>query len=835
MIQLKRTLTLLLISTLSLPLLRAQQATLPEFLKSFQEYQETLPTEKVFLHLDKSEYAQAETIWMKSYLVAGAGHVPSPLSKNIYVELLTDKGALVKRLILKSEEGLAKASFVIPRNQAQGQYYLRAYTNWMRNQDQSFFYNKKIRILSTSQAEELAKEEVDQAVALKFYPEGGDLVKGLPARLAFEVTGLNLSETQIKGQILNEAGEVVKDFTTQHDGRGMIPFVAESDHYTARLEGLNQSFEFPAIQENGQTMSVNNKRDDFLTVSIKNNETGCEPFYLVAHTRGYITYASETQMSGSRAFVKIDKSSLPSGITHLTLFNSQMQPLAERLAFIDQGKSLNIAVNPNKQQYDNRELATVGIKVTDDAGNPVQGSFSLSAFNSDLVQNDQTEYNIRTNLLLTSDLKGFVRNPGQYFDGTDEGKANLDLLMMVNGWRRFNWKDIQSEVESVYPVEQSLRLEGTLTKASGGKVKEGKVLLLNGARGGNGSRYVFTDEEGRFSFEDLDYKDTTFLRFQGFQRAAMKNVKINIDTTITTLPLENPYYDLSAFNNPLRDSQYKEYAKTSIYIDSTYRRVNGITYLGDVTVVADKREEKQRVLRSQYGKGEAFMNFDEIPFEQKSGRDPYQLMVSRIPGFSLQRPDPPVGPGNPASENPQQRGGSRRDVDAGDPMLRAPKLRQGPFIGTPLVLIDNIVVPWDLVYSLQANEIDYVEVYKSGSGNMFGTSGFSGALAIYTLKGEKFFQQFPKKGLLYTKVGGYHEAREFYAPSYDSKRRQRYIPDQRATVFWAPMVTTDENGEASIKFYTPDDTGYITIDVQGVSADGKPGTGNSGFSIRSNF
>lgn len=833
---LKRALTFLLILPLLTGTLAAQQDQLIGFLKEFQEFQENNPTEKVFLHLDKTEYAQAETIWMKSYLVAGAGHLPSPLSANVYVELLTEKGDLVKRLTLKSEQGMAKASLIIPRNQPQGQYYLRAYTNWMKNQDQGYFYNKKIRILSTSQTELPELLNISKPYALRFFPEGGDLVKGLPNRLAFEVSGApDAQERLIKGKIMDASGNMVKEFATSHEGRGMVAFVPDGEGYTATLDGVDEVFPLPAIRLEGQSMTVNNKREDYVTVSIKSSSPSEAPFYVVVHTRGYITYAAESRLTGTRGFVKIDKASLPSGISHVTLFNQNMEPLAERLIFVDHCESINVSVNLNKPQYGNRELATVGIEVRDAEGKPVQGSFSLSAYNSDLTINDQAGENIRVNLLLSSDLKGHVNNPQQYFDGTPEALANLDLLMMVNGWRRFNWTDIKTSPEELFPVEQGLRLEGHLTKAAGGKVKEGKVLLVNGNRsaGGNSSRYVLADEEGRFTMTDLDYADTTYLRFQGFQKAGTKNVKIDIDTSAAPpLPLKYAYSQPGAFINPLRDAEYKKYAKTAIFIDSTYRRVNGITYLGEVTVVADKREEKYRVLQSQYGKGEAFLNFDDIPFEQKSGRDPYTMMFGRIAGFRLQ---PPAGLAG-ASPTGQPTGyGSRSDaIGNADPTIRAPQLRSGAFIGTPLVFVDNVEVPWDLVYNLQANEIDYVEVYKSGSANMFGTRGFSGAIAIYTLKGSKYFEQLPKKGLLYTQVGGYHVAREFYAPRYDTKRRQRYVPDQRATVFWEPMITTDEHGRAMVDFYTPDDTGYITIDVQGISFSGQPGSGNAGFSIRSN-
>jgi len=828
----KRIITTLLLLPLSMTLAMAQESPLPDFLELFREHKATKPVEKVFLHLDKSEYAQAETIWIKSYLVAGPGHIPSQLSQNVYVELLTEEGQLVKRLTLKSEEGLANASLIIPRNQPQGFYYLRAFTQWMKNQPQSYFFNKKIRILSTQVEDEALKEVITQKVDLQFYPEGGDLVKGLPTKMAFEVTGLNLTDANIKGEIIDQNGTVVKEFTTQHEGRGFIPFVPTSDRYTARLEGYEQEFDVPTVRPFGQVMTVNNKRPDFLTVSIKSSTESKEVFYLLMHTRGYVTYASETRLTGTRGFIKIDKNTIPSGISHLTLFNKYMEPIAERLAFIDQGEKLNIQVNTNKQQYDNRELAIVGIKVTDQEGKPVQGSFSLSAFNSDLAKNDQLDYNIRANLLLSSDLPGHIRNPKQYFEDNEEAKTNLDLLMMVNGWRRFSWVDIVDGPVSLNPAETGLTIEGLMTKNSGGTVKEGKVMLVNANNEGNGTQMVFTDKEGRFTFTNLDYSDTTFLKFQGFQKGGKKNVNVTIDTTTKVpLPLRYAYNELSRLNNPFRDIEYKKYAKTAIQVDSTFRRANGITYLGTVTVEADKREERHRTLTSQYGRGEGYLNFEDIPFEFKSGRDPFTMMQGRVAGFNLNPVTANQQGANPNLNNPVLNLKGSNDQSNSGAFFRAPRLRGGE----PLILLDNVVVPWDMIYDLQATEIDYVEFYKSGTAGMFGTQGMGGAIAIYTLKGEKYFQQFPDKGLLYTKAGGYHAAREFYAPRYDTRNRQRYIPDSRSTLFWAPMITTNENGEAMIDFFTPDDAAYVTIDVQGLSFEGNSGSGNTGFSIRSNF
>ena len=118
-----------LLICLSLQYSFAQNDPFQEWLKEFQNYQTELPTEKVFLHLDKSEYTLGETIWMKSYLVAGAGHIPSPFSQAVYVELLDEQGEIVERLTLRSEEGVSKASLTLQKDLTPGFYYLRGYTN----------------------------------------------------------------------------------------------------------------------------------------------------------------------------------------------------------------------------------------------------------------------------------------------------------------------------------------------------------------------------------------------------------------------------------------------------------------------------------------------------------------------------------------------------------------------------------------------------------------------------------------------------------------------------------------------------------------------------------
>lgn len=833
----------LMLIILSSQVCLAQQNEFQEWLKDFQSQQTEQPTEKAFLHLDKSEYTLGETIWMKSYLVAGAGHIPSPFSKNLYVELVNEDGEIKKRLNLRSEEGLSKGSLAIEKDMAPGFYYLRAYTRWMKNQPTEFFFNKKIKIHSLTEGELIQERVLAQEMQVSFFPEGGDMISGIAARVAFEIEGISTDKLPLSGKVFNDKNKEVADLKTSHQGKGVFVLLPMSTGHYAKIDGYDTKFQLPAPIEEGIALSVNNQADDFLNILLKSNTPDANTYYLLVHTRGYITYASEVTLKGTRGFARVKKSTLPDGISHITLFNPSMTPVAERLVFINNGQELNIQVSTKEPSYTTRDFATIDVQVTDNAGMPVQGSFSMSVFDANLVQNDQLDYSIKANLLLTSDLKGHIKNPSQYLKDDEESKKSVDLLMLVNGWRRFNWEDLDNTLEEpLYPFEQSVQLVGNMTKKNGSIVKDGRVFLLNAGQKAKAPKFIFTDETGNFGFGDLDFYDTTRLVLKGFQKNQLKNISFNIDSEFEKLPLNN-FRINPTIDNPARISAMKKLATNAILIDSTYRKENDEIYLDDVYVTASKQEDRYRTLNSQYGKGEAYINFAKIPEEFKQGRDPFAMMLGRLAGFSLSNPSSAGSFSSPtngrrisgAVGGGSTGGGSGGGVGGGDPLYRRPTLRQGPFQGTPLILIDNMQVPFEAVYDLRASEIDYVEVYKSASAAMFGVNGFNGAMAIYTLKGVRMNKNLNKRNFEVLSEGGYHASREFYAPKYDNTNKQKFIPDERSTLFWAPMITTDANGKASIEFYTHDKNTNVFIDIQGISKNGITGTGVSRFNIRKNL
>ncbi len=115
---------------------------------AFQQYAMTFP-EKVYLHTDKPYYYSGDTIWIKGYQVDAVSHTPSKGSRYLYVDLVNRKNKIVNQLKLEKEEGSYLGYMPLSKEIEDGDYYLRAYTHWMRNWDADYFFSRNLRIITS--------------------------------------------------------------------------------------------------------------------------------------------------------------------------------------------------------------------------------------------------------------------------------------------------------------------------------------------------------------------------------------------------------------------------------------------------------------------------------------------------------------------------------------------------------------------------------------------------------------------------------------------------------------------------------------------------------------
>lgn len=123
------------------------------------EWYEKYPQEKVYLHLDKQTYNSGENIWFKAYFMDATTHKPSTHSNILIVELINSFGKTSMTRLLKLNNGFATGDFMIYDTVPSGLYEIRAYTSWMRNFGDDYFFKRQIEILNPEFSSQLYRDE----------------------------------------------------------------------------------------------------------------------------------------------------------------------------------------------------------------------------------------------------------------------------------------------------------------------------------------------------------------------------------------------------------------------------------------------------------------------------------------------------------------------------------------------------------------------------------------------------------------------------------------------------------------------------------------------------
>lgn len=357
-------------------------------------------------------------------------------------------------------------------------------------------------------------------IDLQFFPEGGDAVAGLPCRMAFKAVNEFGKAADVAGTVLDSRGREVATFASWHNGMGAFDFQPlPGEQYTARLTQpatAAKTYDLPELRSQGFALHLQSRTADSLTFQV--NATRPGKVYLTGSAGDKLFFfkqygeipVSPTANKGEtgaspytyRYTVSIPTTELPMGIARFTLFNEKKVEIAERLVFVNRDRGLRLEVKTDKPQYLPRETVRMSVRATDHAGQPVQGHFSLGVTDESLLTfADDKQGHLLSALLLEQDLRGKVEEPNFYFD-TKEAKAEqaLDHLLLTQGWRRFEWKEVLHPAPLVHQHQpERATLEGWLCDANTGKPLAGKKLALHpdGAT-------VTTDTAGRFVFQNAD-------------------------------------------------------------------------------------------------------------------------------------------------------------------------------------------------------------------------------------------------------------------------------------------------------------------------------------------
>jgi len=489
-------------------------------------YFNNYPVEKAYLHLDKTDYFPGDTIWFKAYTVLGQQHRLSQLSGVLYCELINTKDSVISRRILKLLVGIGWGDFDLPRPLQSGTYRIRAYTAWMRNAP-GYYFDEQITIggqrAITPSPKQLAASPTSLPVKIKpdvqFFPEGGQMINGLRSKIAVKCINGNGLGDDIKGVVIDNNGSEVTAFATQHLGMGVFALTPQAGKtYRAKIIAADSSeytFDLPLPLEEGFTLAVNSSEADSIFLSVSANEKlfaeqKNTSFYLIAQSGGKVFYTAAAKLTAPVFSATIAKSRFPTGIVQFTLFSQSGQPLNERVIFIQNNDVLKLTLSSPAETYGTRQKVKMELGIGNNDKQHAIGSFSVSVTNESRVPvNENAENTILSNLLLTSDIKGYVEQPNYYFSSINsQTRADLDILMLTQGYRRFEWKQVlkNTTLPPTYLPETSLELTGSIKTPAGKPVPNGGVIFT--APKENFLKDTVTDADGNFKFTNLNLVDT---------------------------------------------------------------------------------------------------------------------------------------------------------------------------------------------------------------------------------------------------------------------------------------------------------------------------------------
>lgn len=782
--------------------------------------------EKVYLHLDKPYYALGEDLWFKAYTVAGPNHTPTPLSHNLQVELIDPEMTVIRRLTVYMNKGLGRGDFSLADSLTAGTYTLRAYTNWMRNFDEDFYFKKQIEVFDPLAASTSVTPRTPKALTMQFFPEGGDMIANVPIQVAFE---LNSTKNQ-RGEVVDSNGSRIVPFKTNHEGRGKFRILPKGgEQYYAMLEDGSR-FALPEVVKEGLVLSVDNLSDSdnvLVKVATANSVVKNEAF-LVIHTRGLVGFASKLEWKGSTARVKVPRKNLASGVVHVTLFNKDWLPEAERLIFRHKDqKAFKVELITDKTVYQPRDSASVRLRVTDSKGAPVRGFFSMNIYDSDQVRSEAFGEHIESSLLLSSDIKGEISRPMQYFDAENtESENQLDLLLMTKGWSRFTWKDLlEDKFPSLeYEVEQGFDLKGKVTLRDSKKpapratVKqvgffEGMPIFAEATANGN----------GEFELKNLHYY-TGDGALKAKDKKDRDNVAVKLDTAIRAdfkNKLQLPERLVFSQSTRLVNEDYLLRSKERQEIERAYTLDTSYTYLGEVLVEVDANQEKFRNMQRGlvFNRGEYGVNASDLMAKGQRFVNALYILQGRLPGFNITL-------GTTGEPNVQM---TRKieSISNPDPPIQ--------------YYIDDSPSSLSAVTALPAERIERIDVLKGlRATSIFGPSANGGAIMFYTKNREEeedYFRRLAENNVILDKStmsiqNGYYKSRQFYSTSYSGDLKNEIKPDRRALIHWEPMIETDEKGEALVSWFNADLETTILVNLEGIWVGGIPLRASASYKVK---
>ena len=742
--------------------------------------------ERVILYTDREIYLCGENIVFSAFTYEGNWFIPVSMSSVLYVELYNQDNSVISKgkFLLRNGEGSGIIS--IPRTIHSDIFYIRAYTNYMKNFGVQQFYVQKLKIVNpkfNAATYSLASPE-REVINCGIFPEGGKLVDGISSKVGCRFTGADGKGIHLIARLVDMNKNVITTFQTYKNGFASFNFVPQtgiSYSVEAVIGGVQVVTQMPKSSKSGLTLSIDTLTSEFLRIKVNSNSSNNFPLRLNAR-HGTLLYPLHETLITSAADYNIPLQRIPFGLITLELSDFEGNLVASRYFYYQPFKKFEIELNTDKEKYGNREQVRVMINARDNKGLPLVTDLILFAF---LTNNESSQgaHPYPSEGLLSQELKRIFSNDQDLILKAVGDKQLLDLVLLSTP--EVNQKDTSTTRSSLYYLPEITGdiISGRLLN-NGSQPAKGVEILQSFVGKTSFIESSFTDENGRFYFLTYHHKNKgdLILKVQNTER---ETTVILDDEFFNKFPsLEKETLILSKEEVALIDKQF-----INIQVDDAFK-----------AEMKKSVEKTDRDTIAFYGEENLEFRFPEYVNLPNMSEFIFEVILGVI--------------------NAKE---SKKDKII---ILEENSLKRiGP---NPLILIDGIpITESGIVIGLNAEKVQHIKVVRNKY--FYKNQVFDGILDVITYTGDATAFELPKNTTRYNFT---------HANDESSMVESKLLPDNNGRIpvyknllYWNSSVTTNKDGKAERSFYTPDNAGNFRIQCFGIATEDLAGSGSTFITV----
>lgn len=794
------------------------QNTISEIKNILNQINTRTPTDKLFLHLDRNHFHSGDTIRFQAFIRDCQTGIVETQSKSLYVLLLDKEHCTIDSARFRISYASSSGWLKVPENAHVGFYSIIAFTSDQMNYDPKFAFHTPIRIdrigrIGTNS--EPSKSMGAATVDLRFLPEGGTFIYGIRQRLAFDAVSSSGKSINVSGEIVNQDGKKISEMQSGKYGPGIIEFTPlKGETYYAKPVGEefgNIYWPLPEPEIEGISLRVDNKNPGLLDIIFRTREVSRKEYFLTVTMNNILLFSRDIKQD-TLFTASIKTADIPAGMAYVSIYNEELNPVAERLVFLNFESKMKIQIALSKASERAGGETELTINTTDDGGKNIRSIISVSVIDSSLGFYNGIPYpDIESAFFFDNEFYSNIPHSIKCMGLSNIDSKSVDNLMMTYGWRKYTLKETAQACQ-----EKRNDNYDNLKISNPGKEKYGR-----------GKINILSPDCGEVITLQLDENKETVLPFDSLDHGVRQVMILPDDDPSRNInPLSFQFPENKAYTNNAKlaviDSSYSETGIQSNVIEPVVFNHDSVILIESVSIKGHRKKSTEFVAESanQFKYNGAYTLYSK-DFEHAQF---FEDIVYKLNPFYV-------------------------DQNAKLIVLRAisylPKKKMSGGMSKvyrPALIVVDGIQSYDRSYQpiaqLPAREISSITVIKGPQGYAkYGEDAANGVIIVTTKTGNRINGIYepneqdvsPDNHLKQVRI--FRTEVEFYIPT---KEEIELIPEykSRRTLLWKSDVYLDGSGPVKMRYPNFYSKGKVQVTVNGASFTNLIGSESCTYEVR---